>query len=334
MSIRVAINGFGRIGRQLARVLVEDGTVQLSHINDPAYEPALAAHLLQHDSEHGFWPLALKAHADTLQIQDHIIGFSREYDLKDVAWGRHADIVVDCSGRFSRRLDLLPYLEAGAKAALLSAPIQGAPNIVPGVNDDTFNVHETPIASCASCTTNAVAVLADVIHQQFGIQLGFITTLHALTNDQALLDQAHGDWRRARAAHASLIPTSSGFAKTIGRVIPSLDGRLEGLAVRAPVSNASLIDAVFTLETATDATLVNACFAAAAAGHLQGRLGIEWQPLVSADYRGDRRSAVVDAELTRVLQGRLLKVLAWYDNETAYVQRLAELVEHAAQQLH
>jgi glyceraldehyde 3-phosphate dehydrogenase len=332
--VRIGINGFGRVGRILARLLQGRGKVILSHINDPAFTPGLAAHLLNFDSVDGHWQHHANATENGITIDGNTISMTQERSIEAVNWGDKADIVVDCSGRLKTAADLAPYLAAGIRKAILSAPVSGAPNLVMGVNDQSYRPEHDHIVSNASCTTNCLAVTAKVLHELFTIKHGFITTIHAMTNDQRLLDEAHEDWRRARAAGVSLIPTTSGFAKTIGSVIPELAGRLNGYAVRAPVNNASLIDCAFLVEKPADAAGVNAAFAQAAAeGPLKSILGVESLPLVSADYRGDTRSAVVDTALTQVLDGNFIKVVAWYDNETAYVTRLGELVQKVASQL-
>lgn len=330
MRVRVGINGFGRIGRLLTRILAQSDQLTLSHINDPACPPAMAAHLLAFDSTHGRWNVPVVAEGTGMTIGGQRVSMSQERAIAAVDWGNKVDIVVDCSGRFKAADELQPYLAAGVKKVVLSAPVQGAPNIVLGVNDADYLPRETAIVSAASCTTNCLGVVAKVIHEEFTIRSGFITTIHAITNDQALLDQAHPDWRRGRTAGESLIPTTSGFAKTIGSVIPALNGQLEGYAVRAPVSNASLIDCVFVLEKATDIASVNAALEAAARTSLSGLLGVEARPLVSADYKGDTHSAIVDLALTHMLDEKLLKLVAWYDNETGYSNRLHELVQKIA----
>jgi glyceraldehyde 3-phosphate dehydrogenase len=325
MPIRIGINGFGRVGRILARQLLEQDEVLLSHINDPAFSPELAAHLMNVDSLDGAWSQQTVAGPNGLTTRGITTSFSHEHSIETVGWADKADIVVDCSGRLKAADQLQPYLLAGVKKVIVSAPITGAPNFVMGVNDGSYRPQQDHIISNASCTTNCLAIVAKVLHEEFTIKHGFITTIHAITNDQSLLDEAHDDWRRARAAGLSLIPTTSGFAKTIGSIIPDLAGHLQGYAVRAPVLNASMIDAAFILGGATTPEAINAAFARAAAGPLKGILGIETRPLVSADFRGDSRSAIVDTALTQVLDGNFAKVVAWYDNETGYVSRLREL---------
>ncbi|MDP2226213.1 MAG: glyceraldehyde 3-phosphate dehydrogenase NAD-binding domain-containing protein [Moraxellaceae bacterium] len=325
MTLRIGINGFGRIGRLLARLLASQPGISLSHINDPALDPAQAAHLLYFDSVHGRWAGSASATDTGLVLNGRHTSFSRERDIAS-AWRERAEVVVDCSGRLRQASDLAPYWEAGIRRVLVSAPVEGIPNIVVGVNDHGVEMEAAALCA-ASCTTNCLATTAHVLHEEFNITSGFITTIHGLTNDQALMDQAHEDWRRGRAGGSSLIPTTSGFAKAIGRVLPTLEGRLDGFAIRAPIANASLIDASFVLGRPATATAVNDALRLAAAGPLCGILAVEDRPLVSADFRGDSHSAVIDSALTRVMNQHLLKVVAWYDNETGYSNRLATLAQ-------
>lgn len=322
---RVGINGFGRIGRLLARLLCSQSELQLVHINDPALDAAQAAHLLAFDSVHGRWAHSARAEGERLILHQQPVSLSRERDYAAVAWADKVDLLVDCSGRLKSRPDIEAAGAAGLPRLLVSQPVAGIPNIVRGVNDHDAALRTAPAVSAASCTTNCLAVVASVLHESFGIERGFITTVHGLTNDQALLDQAHGDWRRGRNAGSSLIPTTSGFAQAIGRVIPALQDRLDGYAVRAPIANASLLDACLQLKLPASAEQLNAALAQAAQGRLKGLLALEERPLVSADFLGDRHSATVDARLSQSLGGQLVKVVAWYDNESGYSQRLLEL---------
>jgi glyceraldehyde 3-phosphate dehydrogenase len=326
MAFRIGINGFGRIGRLVTRLIAaSDGALVISHINDPALEPAQAAYLLSFDSVHGRWPFTAEATADGLLLNGKMVSYSRERDPQQLHWQERVDLVIDCSGRLKNQTEVEAFLAAGVPRVLVSQPVEGIPNIVIGVNDHSLDLHKATAVCAASCTTNCLAPVVHVLHQAFTIIGGLVTTIHGLTNDQALLDQAHSDWRRGRAAGSSLIPTSSGFAKAIGRVIPELAGKLEGFAIRAPVTNASLIDACLQVKEATTAAAVNAALAAAAQGTLRNILAMETRPLVSADFRGDRHSATVDTALTQVMDGHLVKIVAWYDNETGYSHRLTEL---------
>jgi glyceraldehyde 3-phosphate dehydrogenase len=331
MAFRIGINGFGRIGRQVTRILAgASGHLVVSHINDPALDAAQAAHLLAFDSVHGRWPHPASATGDELLLGRHKVGFSRERDVARVGWAGRADLVIDCTGRLKDAADVAAFIAAGVPRALVSQPVDGIPNIVMGVNDRIHDLPRERAACAASCTTNCLAPVASVIDEVFTISRGFVTTLHGLTNDQALLDQAHPDWRRGRSAGTSLIPTTSGFAKAIGRVLPELTGRLDGYAIRAPVTNASMIDCTFVVERATTAAGVNLALEAAATGELQRILATESRPLVSADFLGDTHSATVDTGLTQVMEGNLVKVVAWYDNESGYSQRLSEVAARMA----
>lgn len=331
MAFRIGINGFGRIGRLLARSLgSRPSSLVISHINDPALDAAQAAHLLAFDSVHGRWAERAEAEDGHLLLGRHRASFSRERDPAAVGWGARADLVIDCTGRLKDAADIAAFLGGGVPRVLVSQPVEGIPNIVMGVNDRLEDLPRLPAACAASCTTNCLAPVAKVLDEVFAIQRGFVTTVHGLTNDQALLDQGHADWRRGRAAGDSLIPTTSGFAKAIGRVLPELAGRLDGYAVRAPITNASLIDCSFLVGRPTTAAGVNLALEAAATDSLHGILAVEHRPLVSADFRGDPHSATVDTALTQVLEGTLVKVVAWYDNETGYSTRLAEVTARMA----
>lgn len=326
MAFRIGINGFGRIGRLVTRlVAASNGALVISHINDPALEAAQAAHLLAFDSVHGRWPFEASAAREGLNLNGKTASFSREREALQVGWQEKTDLVIDCTGRLKNAADINTFLATGVPRVLVSQPVEGIPNIVLGVNDHELDLTQQKAVCAASCTTNCLAPVVKVIHEVFTINTGFITTIHGLTNDQALLDQAHEDWRRGRAAGSSLIPTTSGFAKAMGRVLPELEGRLNGFAIRAPVTNASLIDCCFQIARSTSAEGVNAALEAAASDALRNILAIETRPLVSADFRGDLHSATVDAALTQVMAGNLVKVVAWYDNETGYSHRLHEL---------
>ena len=327
MALHIAINGFGRIGRLALRAAWGWPELEIVHINEIAGDAAAAAHLLVHDSVQGTWPHRVESDGDRLCIDGRALGYSRNAELAATPWrALGVDLVVDCSGHFKTREALSAYLDAGVPGVVVSAPVAGIPNIVMGVNDELCAQPGERLFSAASCTTNCIAPVVAVMQREFGIRHGAITTVHDVTNSQRVLDDYHRDLRRARAAGLSLIPTTTGSARAIGDIFPALRGRLNGLAVRVPLANASLTDCVFELERATTADEVNAALAAAAAAApLAGILGYEMRPLVSVDYRGDTRSAVVDALSTQVIDGTLAKVLAWYDNETGYAHRLMEL---------
>ncbi|MBI2784483.1 MAG: ArsJ-associated glyceraldehyde-3-phosphate dehydrogenase [Gammaproteobacteria bacterium] len=333
MTTRIAINGFGRMGRLALRAAWGWPELEIVHVNEIAGDAAAAAHLLQYDSVHGTWRQSVAAEPDKLLIGARHLGYSRNADIAATAWRElNVDLVVDCTGKFKSKEALAPYFAAGVRKVVVSAPVKdGTLNIVMGVNDHNYDAECDHIVTAASCTTNCLAPVVAVIQREFGIRHGAITTVHDITNSQRVLDDYHPDLRRARASGLSLIPTTTGSATAIAEIFPELRGRLNGLAVRVPLANASLTDCVFEVARATTVEAVNAALAAAAAsGRLAGILGYEAKPLVSADYRGDTRSAIVDALSTQVIDGTMVKVLAWYDNETGYVHRLMELARKVA----
>jgi glyceraldehyde 3-phosphate dehydrogenase len=332
MATRIALNGFGRMGRLALRAAWDWPELDIVHINEIAGDAATAAHLLQYDSVHGTWPESVAAEADALRIGARRLGYSRNADIAATPWRElGVDLVVDCTGKFKSKAALAPYFAAGVRKVVVSAPVKdGTLNIVMGVNDHDYVADRDHIVTAASCTTNCLAPVVAVIQREFGIRHGAITTVHDITNSQRVLDDYHPDLRRARASGLSLIPTTTGSATAIAEIFPELRGRLNGLAIRVPLANASLTDCVFEVERATTVEAVNAALATAAAGRLAGILGYTEKPLVSADYRGDTRSSIVDALSTQVIDGTLVKVLAWYDNETGYVHRLMELARKVA----
>ncbi|MFU8815539.1 MAG: ArsJ-associated glyceraldehyde-3-phosphate dehydrogenase [Pseudomonadales bacterium] len=330
MSIRVGINGFGRIGRLVVRAAWAWPELEFVHVNDPAGDAATFAHLLNFDSVHGRWSEEAVADGEGdgrgILIAGRRMRFTSNASIDDTDWS-DCDLVIESSGRMRTLAQLQPYLDQGMQRVVVSAPVKeaGALNVVMGVNEQLFDPDHHRIVTAASCTTNCLAPVVKVVHETFGIRHGSMTTIHDLTNTQSILDQAHKDLRRARAAGMSLIPTTTGSATAIGEIFPELRGRLNGHAVRVPLANASLTDCVFELERATSAEAVNAAFSEAASGALRGILGYEERPLVSIDYRTDPRSAVIDAASTMVINGTQLKVYAWYDNEWGYANRTAEL---------
>jgi glyceraldehyde 3-phosphate dehydrogenase len=332
MTTRIAINGFGRMGRLALRAAWDWPELDIVHVNEIAGDAATAAHLLQYDSVHGTWHQSVAAEADALRIGARRLGYSRHADIAATPWRElGVDLVVDCTGKFKAKAALAPYFAAGVRKVVVSAPVKdGALNIVMGVNDHDYAADRDQIVTAASCTTNCLAPVVAVIQCEFGIRHGAITTVHDITNSQRVLDDYHPDLRRARASGLSLIPTTTGSATAITEIFPELRGRLNGLAIRVPLANASLTDCVFEVERATTVEAVNAALATAATGRLAGILGYEEKPLVSADYRGDTRSSIVDALSTQVIDGTLVKILAWYDNETGYVHRLMELARKVA----
>ena len=327
MSIRVGINGFGRMGRLTLRAAWDNPELQFVQINDPAGDAATLAHLLEFDSIHGRWDRGITADGEALVIDGTRIPVTRNKDIAATDWSG-CDVVIESSGKFRKPDVLQPYLDQSVKRVVVTAPVKspGVLDVVVGVNHHRFDPAQHRIVSAASCTTNCFAPVVKVIHEGIGIRHGSLTTIHSLTNTQVIVDAPHKDLRRARACGSSLIPTSTGSATAIAEIFPELKGRLNGHAVRVPLTNASLTDCVFEVERATTVEEVNALLKTAADGVLAGILGYETRPLVSIDYRTDPRSSVVDALSTLVINGTQVKLYAWYDNEWGYVNRTAELV--------
>ena len=327
MSIRVGINGFGRMGRLTLRAAWDNPELQFVQINDPAGDAATLAHLLEFDSIHGRWDRGITADGEALVIDGTRIPVTRNKDIAATDWSGY-DVVIESSGKFRKPDVLQPYLDQGVKRVVVTAPVKspGVLDVVVGVNHHRFDPAQHRIVSAASCTTNCFAPVVKVIHEGIGIRHGSLTTIHSLTNTQVIVDAPHKDLRRARACGSSLIPTSTGSATAIAEIFPELKGRLNGHAVRVPLTNASLTDCVFEVERATTVEEVNALLKTAADGVLAGILGYETRPLVSIDYRTDPRSSIVDALSTLVINGTQVKLYAWYDNEWGYVNRTAELV--------
>lgn len=328
MSIRVGINGFGRMGRLTLRAAWENPDLQFIQINDPAGDAATLAHLLAFDSVHGRWKRDIHIDGDALVIEGHRIPVARNKEIAATDWSG-CDVVVESSGKFRKPDVLQPYLDQEVKRVVVTAPVKspGVLDVVVGVNHHRFDPAQHRIVSAASCTTNCFAPVVKVIHEGLGIRHGSLTTIHSLTNTQVIVDAPHKDLRRARACGSSLIPTSTGSATAIAEIFPELKGRLNGHAVRVPLTNASLTDCVFEVERATTVEEVNALLQRAAEGELVGILGYETRPLVSIDFQSDPRSSIVDALSTMVINGTQVKLYAWYDNEWGYVNRTAELVQ-------
>ncbi|MEL6158626.1 MAG: ArsJ-associated glyceraldehyde-3-phosphate dehydrogenase [Cyanobacteria bacterium J06623_5] len=331
--VRVAINGFGRIGRLVLRAAWGCPELEFVHINEIKGGTAAAAHLLKFDSVHGQWPPTVIAVDDKkFLIDQQPLGFSEYPTPGDVPWDElGVDMVLECSGKFRTSALLDPYFQRGVKKVIVAAPVkQDALNIVMGINDHLYDSDVHHLLTAASCTTNCLAPVVKVMHEGLGIRHGAITTIHDITNTQTIVDAPHKDLRRARANSLSLIPTTTGSATAITTIFPELKGKLNGLAVRVPLLNASLTDSVFEVSEPTTVEAVNQLFKAAAAGELSGILGYEERPLVSIDYKDDPRSAIVDALSTMVVDGTQVKVLAWYDNEWGYSSRMAELAQKVA----
>lgn len=334
MTVRVAINGFGRMGRLALRAAWGWSGLDIVHINENAGDAATAAHLLAFDSVHGRWDREVESRNDELIIDGKCIGYSSNTELAETDWrALKVDLVVECTGVFKSQQALAPYFEAGVKKVVVSAPIKdGTLNVVMGVNDHLYDGSQA-IVTAASCTTNCLAPVVDVIHKHFGIKHGSITTIHDITNTQSILDEYHKDLRRARACGQSLIPTSTGSATAITEIFPELKGRLNGVAVRVPLANASLTDCVFELAQEVSVDEVNGALRHAAENQLKGVLGFEMRPLVSVDYTNDTRSSIIDGPSTMVINGTQVKILAWYDNEIGYVNRMMELAQKVARSL-
>jgi glyceraldehyde 3-phosphate dehydrogenase len=327
--LHVAINGLGRIGRAYLRALVErqlfDTEVRVVGVND-LWDTATLAHLIAHDSTFGGAPFAVGHDAGTITIAERSIPAFREHDPAELPWqDLGVDLVIESTGKLRTREDAARHLKSGARRVLISAPGKGVDaTLVPGVNETDYDPNRHEVISAASCTTNCAAPMVKVLQDAFGVERGFLTTVHAYTNDQALIDSPHKDPRRARSAAVNIVPTSTGAAKAIGLVIPDLVGRLDGVALRVPVEDGSLVDLGCQLGTAVTAAEVNAAFAAAAGGHLAGVLSYVDGPLVSRDIVGDPASCVLDARLTQAA-GTFVKIFGWYDNEWGYTNRLIDL---------
>ena len=320
-----AINGLGRIGKLAIRPLLEQGA-EIAWLNDSVGDPALHAHLLRFDTVHGQWDAEITADDASVTINGRQIPVfcKASPDALPLNW---VDVVIECTGAFKTEAALQPYFSAGVKKVVVSAPVKDGPvfNIVFGVNHSAYDATRHHIITAASCTTNCLAPVVKVLHEGIGIRHGSITTIHNVTNTQTLVDRPARDWRRSRSALNSLIPTSTGSATAITLIYPELAGRLNGHAVRVPLLNASLTDCVFEMESETSADAVNAMFKEASDGELAGILGYEENPLVSADYTNDKRSSIIDAPSTMVVNDTQVKVYAWYDNEMGYAHRLVDV---------
>lgn len=335
-AVRVGINGFGRIGRLAVRALQGRTDLRLVHVNEPKADAATSAHLLEFDTVHGRYGGSVTTDGTTMSIDGATVTHSSHDTPGAVPWADlGVDIVLEASGKFRTTELLQPYLDGGVRKVIVAAPVKsdGVLNIVMGCNDHLYEPATDHIVTAASCTTNCLAPVVKVIHENVGIERGVITTIHDVTNTQVIVDAPHKDLRRARSALNSLIPTSTGSATAITLIYPELAGKLDGIAVRVPLLNASLTDAVFSVARDVTVAEINELFRSAADGDLRGILGFEDRPLVSADYVNDTRSGIVDGQSTMVTDGRLLKVLAWYDNEYGYAFRMVDLAAKIAQSL-
>ena len=327
MTIKVGINGFGRIGRNAFRAAMSNPALEIVAVNDLT-DAGTLAHLLKYDSIHGILEAEVKAEKDAILVNGKTIKVLAERDPAALPWGALGiDIVIESTGRFTEADKAAAHIKAGAKKVIISAPAKGEDiTIVMGVNEDKYDAAKHAILSNASCTTNCLAPMAKVIHENFGIKHGMMTTVHSYTNDQMILDLPHKDLRRARAAAMSIIPTTTGAAKAVALVLPELKGKLNGFALRVPTPNVSITDLVAELEKPVTAEEVNAALKAAANGPLKGVLAFCDEPLVSKDFNGNPHSCIVDGDSTMVVDGTQLKVIGWYDNEWGYSNRVIDLI--------
>ncbi len=334
MAIKVGINGFGRIGRMFYRAALGKKEIEIVAVNDITDAPTLA-HLLKYDSIHGHLPYQVKAEGGQIMLDGHALRVLAERDPAKLPWKElGVQVVVESTGLFTAREKAALHLGAGARKVVISAPAYGADiTLCLGVNQDSYDVRKHDVISNASCTTNCLAPVAKVLHEEFGIVHGLMTTVHAYTQDQMLQDGPHKDLRRARAAGLSMVPTSTGAAKAIGLVLPALNGKLDGIAIRVPTPNVSLVDLTATVEHDCDEKAVNAAMKAAASGPLKGILEYSDEPIVSVDLNDNPHSSIFDAPLTKVLNKRLVKVFSWYDNEWGYSNRLADVTAFVAAKL-
>jgi glyceraldehyde 3-phosphate dehydrogenase len=329
MTLKLAINGFGRIGRVVFREALLQSDVEVVAINDLT-DAAMLAHLLKYDSVHGIFDAKVSSEGDYLIVNGKSIRVYAEKDPSVLPWNDlKIDIVIESTGIFRDVKSAGKHIDAGAKKVIVSSPGKnGMPTFVMGVNHETYNSETDHVVSNASCTTNCLAPVAKVLHEKFGIKRGMMTTIHSYTNDQRILDLPHEDYRRARAAGESMIPTTTGAASAVAQVLPELKGKLDGMAVRVPTPNVSLVDLVAEFEKDATVEEVNAALKAASENELKGFLDYNEIPLVSRDYNGNTASSTVDGLSTMVLEGNLVKVLAWYDNESGYSARCIDLALH------
>jgi glyceraldehyde 3-phosphate dehydrogenase len=331
MAIKVGINGFGRIGRNIMRASMAHDDIDIVAVNDLTDARTLA-HLLKYDSILGNLQADISAAADGITVDGDAFRVLAEKDPAALPWkALGVDVVFEATGRFTKRDDAAKHITAGARRVVITAPAKGPDvTVVMGVNHETYDPSKHAIVSNASCTTNCLAPVAKVLHDTFGIARGWMTTIHAYTNDQNLLDLPHKDLRRARAAALSMIPTTTGAASAVGEVLPALKGRLDGVAVRVPTPNVSLVDLAAQLEKTTTGDAVNAAFAEAANGAYKGIIQYVTEPLVSIDFRGNPHSAMLDSSYTKVMDGTFVKIFAWYDNEWGYSSRCVDLLRYMA----
>jgi len=329
MAIKVGINGFGRIGRNILRATLEDKDIEYVAVNDITDADTLA-HLLKYDSVLGNLETDVKAEGDEIQAGSRRFKVLKVRDPGELPWkSLGVDVVIESTGLFTKRDDAAKHLSAGAKKVIITAPAKGEDfTVVMGVNQEKYDPDKHHIISNASCTTNCLAPIAKVIHEKFGLTNGIMTTIHSYTNDQRLLDLPHSDMRRARAAALSMIPTTTGAAIAVTRVLPELEGRLDGISVRVPTPNVSLTDLTAVVEKTITADEVNQAMEQAAGGELKGILQVSHEPLVSVDFKGNPHSSIVDAPFTKVVGDNMVKVLSWYDNEWGFSCRVRDLIKY------
>jgi len=332
MATRVGINGFGRIGRNIMRAARTSGEIDIVAVNDIT-DAATLAHLLKYDSVLGNLSETVAVDGNGIRVGDHRFIVTADRDPAQLPWGDlGVDVVLESTGIFTKRDDAAKHLAGGAKRVIITAPAKGPDlTIVLGVNHDQYDPNQHKIISNASCTTNCLAPVAKVVHEQFGLKRGWMTTVHAYTNDQKLLDLPHKDLRRARAAGLSMIPTTTGAAVAVGEVLPELKGKLDGIAMRVPTPNVSVVDLVVQVERTATSEAINAAFATAAEGPLKGVLQVVTDPLVSIDFKGNPHSSILDASYTNVMEGDFVKLLSWYDNEWGYSSRCVDLIRLLAE---
>ncbi|WP_066175414.1 type I glyceraldehyde-3-phosphate dehydrogenase [Bacillus marinisedimentorum] len=332
MAVKVGINGFGRIGRVVFRAALNNPNVDVVAVNDLT-DANMLAHLLKYDSVHGTLDKEVSVNGSNIVVDGKEIKVTAERDPAQLPWGDlGVEVVVESTGRFTQRADAAKHLEAGAKKVVISAPAKEEDiTVVMGVNEDKYDPQNHHVVSNASCTTNCLAPFAKVLNDKFGVKRGMMTTVHSYTNDQQILDLPHKDYRRARAAAESIIPTTTGAAKAVSLVLPELNGKLNGMAMRVPTPNVSLVDLVAELDKNVTVEEVNSALKEAAEGGLKGILGYSEDPLVSRDYNGNTYSSTVDALSTMVIEDNMVKVISWYDNETGYSNRVVDLVDYIAQ---
>ena len=330
MTLKIGINGLGRIGRMVIRSIIENKNknIEIKHINNRS-NSEISSSLLKHDSIHGKFNAKIKFDSKSITIDKKKISFSQEINIKDINWKKYGvDFVFECTGKFNSKEKLLPHLKNGAKKVIVSAPCKNADKtIIYGVNQNTLK-NDDQIISAASCTTNCLAPVVNVLNSDYEIQKGFMTTIHAFTSDQRILDNSHKDLRRARSASQSIVPTSTGASRTIGEIIPALKGKIEGVAMRVPIPNVSLVELVFCTKKELSIEKINNSFLKASKKSLKGVLDVTEEKLVSTDFNHNPYSAIIDASLTNVIGKNMGKISAWYDNEWGFSNRMCDLAEY------